>query len=120
MQAELSALKKKRDIAEESYQNRRKTLLEDVQVPPHIYYGDQIEVSVDNVAPSGKGIFISKGHEDGFRDSMKFLATVSTEIEKNISYSKQWLSKKIFLFLNFLNQKNSQMNTCLERRKNFS
>ena len=50
---------------------------------------------------------------------MKFLATVSTDIEKNIFYFKQWLYKKIYLFLNFLNQKNSQMNMCLKRRKNF-
>ncbi len=101
LQAELSALKKKRDIAEESYQNRRKTLLEDVQVPPHIYYGDQIEVSVDNVAPSGKGIFISKGHEDGFRDSMKFLATVSTEIEKKYFLLQTVVVQKNLSFLEF-------------------
>ena len=62
----LSSALKKRDIAEESYQNRRKTLLEDVQVPPHIYYGDKSKLA-SIMCLSGKGIFISKGHEDGFR-----------------------------------------------------
>jgi len=106
LEAELSALKKKRDIAEESYQNRRKTLLEEVQVPPHIYYGDQIEVTVENIAPSGKGIFISKGYEDGFRDSMKFLASAESGIEKKYFLLQTVIVQKNLSFLEFFESEN--------------
>ena len=48
---------------------------------------------------------------------MKFL-TVSTEIEKKYFLLQTVVVKK-FIFLEFLNQKNSQMNTCLGEEKLF-
>ena len=66
LSTEIAALETKRRVAEESFIERKKNLLSDIQKPPFIYYGDEVEVTIENISPSGNGIFISSGKEAGF------------------------------------------------------
>ena len=96
--ADLAALVKKRDVAKNSYNQERENLLQEIQKPPFIYYGDEVEILINNMAPSGRGFFISSGYENGFREDMTFLAiykdqekqiflkVTSTLVQNNLSF----------------------------------
>ena len=70
---ELAVLQVKRRGAEENFNSEKERLSADVKKPHHLHFADKKEVTVRNKVPSGKGIFIDAGYEDGFRDGMIFL-----------------------------------------------
>jgi hypothetical protein len=86
LSTEIAALETKRRVAEESFVERKKNLLSDIQKPPFIYYGDEVEVTIENISPSGNGIFISSGKEAGFRESMVFLASLGSGSNRKIFF----------------------------------
>lgn len=70
---ELAVLQVKRRGAEENFNSEKERLSTEVKKPHHLHFADKKEVTVRNKVPSGKGIFIDAGYEDGFRDGMVFL-----------------------------------------------
>ena len=93
------SLETKERVALEAYSSRKADLLSEIQKPPYLYYGDEIEVQVRNVSPSGNGIFISLGSEQGFRESMYFLAKFGTEPELKYSFLVASLVQENLTFL---------------------
>ena len=69
---DLTALSKERQVAQSNFSSKRGEILLELKHPGHLYYGDETEVSVSSKAPSGKGVFINQGREDGFRENMIF------------------------------------------------
>ena len=74
-------------------------------MPQSIYYGDTIEVSIDNIVPSGAGFFSNVGINEGFREGMSFLALPLGKLILLCLRSPQGWFRKILLFLNSWNQK---------------
>ena len=61
LEGDLSAQIKERSVAESNFKDKAEELLEELNHPGHLYFGDEIEVEVSSKAPSGKGIFIAEG-----------------------------------------------------------
>ena len=69
---DLNALSKERQIAQSNFSSKREETLLELKHPGHLYYGDETEVLVSSRAPSGKGVFIGQGRENGLRENMLF------------------------------------------------
>ena len=102
LSTEIAALETKRRVAEESFVKRKKNLLSDIQKPPFIYYGDEVEVTIENISPSGNGIFISSGKEAGFRESMVFLASLGSGSNRKIFFMNTSLVQDNLTFLELM------------------
>ena len=102
LSTEIAALETKRRVAEESFVERKKNLLSDIQKPPFIYYGDEVEVTIENISPSGNGIFISSGKEAGFRESMFFLASLGSGSNRKIFFMNTSLVQDNLTFLELM------------------
>jgi len=114
LDGELMSHERKRTIAEESFNKRREELLQEIQKPPHLYFGDQIEVEIENIASSGKGIFIGKGRKEGFRESMNFLASVGWGAEKKYFFMKTSLVQDNLSFLETIPTEDEQENNLFD------
>ena len=111
LSTEIAALETKRRVAEESFLERKKNLLSDIQKPPFIYYGDEVEVTIENISPSGNGIFISSGKDEGFRESMVFLASLGRGSNRKIFFMNASLVQDNLTFLELMDSdKNVQNN----------
>ena len=94
----------KRNVATENFKNERNRLMDGIKKPHHIYYAENKEVVVANRAPSGKGIFINNGYEDGLRENMEFI-TRNENATSNLSFRlKVTLVQKTFSFLEFMDE----------------
>ena len=100
LDAELSALRTRRDVAQRSYQEEKERLLSEIERPPYHYFGDELEINVLSVSPSGAGIFIEDGIKSGFRDEFKYLAYEQNEPDQHF-YLKASLVQKELTFLEF-------------------
>ncbi len=100
LDAEFSALRTRREVAQRSYQEEKDRLLSEIERPPFHYYGDEHEVDVLSVSPSGSGLFIEDGIKSGFRDDFKYLAYEQSEPDQYI-YLKASLVQKNLTFLEF-------------------
>ena len=94
----------KRNVATGNFIKERNRLMDGIKKPHHIYYAENKEVVVANRAPSGKGIFINNGYEDGLRENMEFI-TRNENATSNLSFRlKVTLVQKTFSFLEFLDK----------------
>ena len=100
LDAEFSALRTRREVAQRSYQEEKDRLLSEIERPPFHYYGDEHEVDVLSVSPSGSGLFIGDGIKSGFRDDFKYLAYEQSEPDQYF-YLKASLVQKNLTFLEF-------------------
>ncbi len=100
LDAELSALRTRREVAQRSYQEEKDRLLSEIERPPYHYFGDELEIDVLSVSPSGAGIFIEDGIKSGFRDDFKYLAYEQNEPDQYF-YLKASLVQKELTFLEF-------------------
>jgi hypothetical protein len=100
LDAELSALRTRREVAQRSYQEEKERLLSEIERPPYHYFGDELEIDVLSVSPSGAGIFIEDGIKSGFRDDFKYLAYEQNEPDQYF-YLKASLVQKELTFLEF-------------------
>tara|TARA_B110000305_G_scaffold122821_1_gene137567 strand:+ start:822 stop:1727 length:906 start_codon:yes stop_codon:yes gene_type:complete len=97
-------LETKRTIATESFNEEFVRLMEGIKKPFHFYYSESNEVLIASRAPSGKGIFINFGYEDGFRENMEFL-TKNENASSPLSFRlKAKLVQKNFSYLEFLDE----------------
>ena len=94
----------KRNVATGNFIKERNRLMDGIKKPHHIYYAENKEVVVANRAPSGKGIFINNGYEDGLRENMEFI-TRNENATSNLSFRlKVTLVQKTFSFLEFMDE----------------
>ena len=100
LDAEFSALRTRREVAQRSYQEEKDRLLSEIERPPFHYYGDEQDVVVLSVSPSGSGLFIGDGIKSGFRDDFKYLAYEQSEPDQYF-YLKASLVQKNLTFLEF-------------------
>ena len=103
--SDFAVLDKKREVAEEIYKSEREKLLKEIQVPQSIYYGDTIEVSIDNIVPSGAGFFSNVGINEGFREGMSFLCSATREIDSPLFEITTRLVQENLTFFEFLEPK---------------
>ena len=97
-------LEVKRNTATENFIEEQNRLMDGIKKPYHIYYAENKEVVVANRAPSGKGIFINNGYEDGLRENMEFI-TRNENATSNLSFRlKVTLVQKTFSFLEFFDK----------------
>jgi hypothetical protein len=100
LDSELSALRTRREVAQRSYQEEKERLLSEIERPPHHYYGDELEIDILSVSPSGAGIFTVDGIKSGFRDGFTYLAHEQNEPDQHF-YLKASLVQKELTFLEF-------------------
>jgi hypothetical protein len=100
LDSELSALRTRREVAQRSYQEEKERLLSEIERPPHHYYGDELEIDILSVSPSGAGIFTVDGIKSGFRDGFTYLAYEQNEPDQHF-YLKASLVQKELTFLEF-------------------
>jgi len=55
------------------FRDREKFYRDIIKAPPWIYYADKLNVTVTNARPSGSGVFLPLGYEDGMKKGMEFL-----------------------------------------------
>ena len=95
-------LEAKRNFAMANFEEERARLMEGIKKPFHLYYLDEKEITVANIAPSGKGFFINKGYEDGFRERMEFISTKENDSSALPFKLKTTLVQRNFTFLEFI------------------
>ena len=55
------------------FRDREKFYRDSIKTPPWIYYADKLNVTVTNARPSGAGVFLPVGYQDGMKKGMEFL-----------------------------------------------
>ena len=55
------------------FREREKFYRKSIKIPPWIYYADKMSVTVTNARPSGVGVFLPVGYQDGMKKGMEFL-----------------------------------------------
>ncbi len=101
VESNFNLLSNRRNQISENFELEHNRLLEGIKKPAHIYYSESKEIQVANRAPSGKGIFINKGYNAGFRDQMEFISrNLSTSSDRSFRL-KAKLVQKNFSFLEF-------------------
>lgn len=101
LEAELSALKTRRDVATRTFEDEKSRLLNEIERPPYHYYGDEVEIDIMSVSPSGAGLFIHDGYKTGFRDDFKYLA-YELNAPDRLFYLQAKLVQKGLTFLEFI------------------
>tara|TARA_B100001093_G_scaffold125245_1_gene117820 strand:+ start:60 stop:935 length:876 start_codon:yes stop_codon:yes gene_type:complete len=99
---DLTALSKERQVAQSNFSSQREEILLELKHPGHLYYGDETEVSVSSKAPSGKGVFIDQGRENGFRENMLFTVKKTPFPEEIPFILRTTIVEDEFSFLEFI------------------
>ena len=74
LQTQLDKLVAKRDEILVDFREREKFYRKTIKIPPWFYYGDKFNLAVTNARPSGTGVFLPIGIENGVKGGMEFLA----------------------------------------------
>ena len=99
---DLTALSRERQVAQSNFSSKREEILLELKHPGHLYYGDEIEVSISSKAPSGKGVFIDQGRENGFRENMLFTVKKSPSPEEIPFVLRSTIVEDEFSFLELI------------------
>ena len=78
----LSSLSRVREAALETYQNARKSLLEEIVLPFEVFFGDSVEAEVESISSKENGFFVKKGLEHGFSTGFVFILQQSDSWEE--------------------------------------
>ena len=73
LQAKLDKLILAREQILVDFRDREKFYRDSIKTPPWIYYADKLNVTVTNARPSGAGVFLPVGYQDGIKKGMEFL-----------------------------------------------
>ncbi|MBT5908715.1 MAG: hypothetical protein HOA16_12670 [Opitutae bacterium] len=73
LQAKLDKLIFAREQILVDFREREKFYRDSIKTPPWIYYADKMNVTVTNARPSGAGVFLPVGYQDGMKKGMEFL-----------------------------------------------
>ena len=99
---DLTALSRERQVAQSNFSSKREEILLELKHPGHLYYGDEIEVLISSKAPSGKGVFIDQGRENGFRENMLFTGKKSPSPEEIPFVLRSTIVEDEFSFLELI------------------
>jgi hypothetical protein len=99
---DLTALSRERQVAQSNFSSKREEILLELKHPGHLYYGDETEVSVSSKAPSGKGVFIDQGRENGFRENMLFTVKKNPSPEEIPFVLRSTIVEDKFSFLEWI------------------
>ena len=99
---DLTALSRERQVAQSNFSSKREEILLELKHPGHLYYGDEIEVLISSKAPSGKGVFIDQGRENGFRENMLFTVKKSPSPEEIPFVLRSTIVEDEFSFLELI------------------
>ena len=103
VESNFKTLEVRRNVASENFEEEKSRLMNGIKKPYHFYYSENKNILVSNRAPSGKGIFINNGYEEGFRENMEFI-TKNENASSTLPFRlKATLVQKKFSFLEFLN-----------------
>jgi hypothetical protein len=102
VESNFKTLEVRRNVATENFEEEKSRLMNGIKKPYHFYYSENKNILVSNRAPSGKGIFINDGYEEGFRENMEFI-TKNENASSTLPFRlKATLVQKNFSFLEFL------------------
>ena len=94
----LSSLSRVREAVLETYQNARKSLLEEIVLPFEVFYGDSVEAEVESISSKENGFFVKKGLEHGFRTGFVFILQQSDFWEEIPLFVQCTLAEKNYSF----------------------
>ena len=98
----LSSLSRVREAALETYQNARKSLLEEIVLPFEVFYGDSVEAEVESISSKENGFFVKKGLEHGFRTGFVFILQQSDSWEEIPLFVQCTLAEKNYSFFKII------------------
>ena len=99
---EFASLSRVRQAAQETYQNAVMPLMEEIVPPFEIFYGDSIEVEVENISEKEKGFFAKVGLEQGMRSGFVFLIKSDEDWNEMPEYITCTLAEKNYSFMKIL------------------
>ena len=102
VESNFKTLEERRNAAKENFEEEKNRLMDGIKKPYHLYYSENKNILVSNRAPSGKGIFINYGYEEGFRENMEFITKNENATSTLPFRLKATLVQKNFSFLEFL------------------
>ena len=73
LQSQLDKLTDQREGILVDFREREKFYRETIKTPPWFYYGDKLNLAVTNARPSGVGVFLPIGFQNGIKKGMEFL-----------------------------------------------
>ena len=98
----LSSLSRVREAALETYQNARKSLLEEIVLPFEVFFGDSVEAEVESISSKENGFFVKKGLEHGFSTGFVFILQQSDSWEEIPLFVQCTLAEKNYSFLKII------------------
>jgi len=98
----LSSLSRVREAAIETYQNARKSLLEEIVLPFEVFFGDSVEAEVESISSKENGFFVKKGLEHGFRTGFVFILQQSDSWEEIPLFVQCTLAEKNYSFFKII------------------
>ena len=98
----LSSLSRVRETALETYQNARKSLLEEIVLPFEVFFGDSVEAEVESISSKENGFFVKKGLEHGFRTGFVFILQQSDSWEEIPLFVQCTLAEKNYSFFKII------------------
>ncbi len=98
----LSSLSRVREAALETYQNARKSLLEEIVLPFEVFFGDSVEAEVESISSKENGFFVKKGLEHGFRTGFVFILQQSDSWEEIPLFVQCTLAEKNYSFFKII------------------
>ena len=98
----LSSLSRVREAALETYQNARKSLLEEIVLPFEVFFGDSVEAEVESISSKENGFFVKKGLEHGFSTGFVFILQQSDSWEEIPLFVQCTLAEKNYSFFKII------------------
>ena len=98
----LSSLSRVREAALETYQNARKSLLEEIVLPFEVFFGDSVEAEVESISSKENGFFVKKGLEHGFRAGFVFILQQTDSWEEIPLFVQCTLAEKNYSFFKII------------------
>ena len=98
----LSSLSRVREAALETYQNARKSLLDEIVLPFEVFFGDSVEAEVESISSKENGFFVKKGLEHGFRTGFVFILQQSDSWEEIPLFVQCTLAEKNYSFFKII------------------
>ncbi len=99
LNAEMKKHKLARKAASDNYYSSFETMAENVVLPENLFFGDEIEVEVESISPSGHGFFIRSGQENGLRREFCLFMQPDEFSELDPFFLKVTLAEERFAFL---------------------
>ena len=99
LNGDFEALSEERRIAYANYQSKKNEVMISIKHPGHLYYGEEIEVGVSAIAPSGSGVFIDHGEAKGIKEGMLFIAADMDDQKRIPAFYRAKLVQEMFSFI---------------------